>query len=183
MKKRKIVELIQLSLPGRSQSASYKPGFIEAWIDLAFMSALKQEPDLSSFMVTIDDVPVNIDSKGRYYIQLDFDPIGDMKVEQPTDQSVYATFVDYDKFKYLADAEVNKMDIIYCYRQKDKVYLNFCDQKTVTIKAVKPLDSLGDDDEIELPSGRELEMVAAIVDYLSKMSPMKTKNDNNPNTI
>jgi len=75
------------------------------------------------------------------------------------------------------------MDIIYCYRQKNKVYLNFCDQKTVTIKAVKPLDSLGDDDEIELPSGRELEMVAAIVDYLSKMSPVKTKNDNNPNTI
>ena len=44
-------------------------------------------------------------------------------------------------------------------------------------------DDFRDDDEIELPSGRELEMVAAIVDYLSKMSPMKTKNDNNPNTI
>ena len=70
MKKRKLVELIQLSLPGRSQSGSYKPGFIEAWLDLAFMSALKQEPDLSSFMVTIDDVPVNIDSKADIIFNL-----------------------------------------------------------------------------------------------------------------
>lgn len=202
MRKDEFIKLIQISLNGGTPPADSQGKFhdvvIEKHVGMAYnevVSQIKDRKVLDQFVVVYRNQPVLIDSElNLRYINL---PVPLINTVQGSAVRYISPMKDQTTSIFIrpnhSQATYRHLPVSYMFSTRgaarvegDRIYFDGLDENIdeVLLKILPSFESISEDDEFEMPGGKDSVMFRLILEQLQQQyqTPESYRNDNNSNT-